>query len=140
VLATPKARSEDLSARADAYLALHRVGLESKSDEQAGTLTASEHRRLMLASALATSPRVLLLDEISAGGTVEDVRHLGGILGRLRERGLAILLVEHNLRLVRAVADHVVVLDQGQLIAAGPPDEVRADARVQEAYLGRHRL
>jgi ABC-type branched-subunit amino acid transport system ATPase component len=94
----------------------------------------------MLAAALATNPRVLLLDEISAGGTAEDVRRLAEILDGLRNAGLAIVLVEHNLRLVRDVASTVVVLDGGRTIAAGTPSGVAALPQVQAAYLGRHRL
>ena len=140
VLATPKARAEDASARGDAHLALHKVGLEEKAVERADTLSASEQRRLMLAAALATEPRVLLLDEISAGGTAEDVRRLAGILAGLRDDGLSIVLVEHNLRLVRDVASTVVVLSGGRTIAAGPPAHVATLPEVQAAYLGRHAL
>jgi branched-chain amino acid transport system ATP-binding protein/branched-chain amino acid transport system permease protein len=140
VLATPKARAEDRAQRSAALATLELVGLEPAADEPAGTLSASEQRRLMLASALATNPRVLLLDEISAGGTAEDVRRLAGILEGLREDGLSIVLVEHNLRLVRDVASTVVVLDHGRTIAAGTPSQVATHPEVQAAYLGRHRL
>ena len=116
------------------------VGLEGKSTQLAGTLSASEQRRLMLASALATNPRLLLLDEISAGGTAEDVRDLAAILERLRDEGLSIVLVEHNLRLVRNVASTVVVLAGGRTIAAGTPNQVAELPQVQAAYLGTHRL
>jgi branched-chain amino acid transport system permease protein len=140
VAATPKARAEDRSLRAAALTTLEQVGLEPKADDRADTLSASEQRRLMLAAALATSPRVLLLDEISAGGTAEDVRRLAGILERLRDEGLSIVLVEHNLRLVREVASTVVVLAGGKTIAAGTPAEVSQLPQVQAAYLGTHRL
>ena len=114
VLATPKSRAEDRELRSRALATLELVELTDTGGRRAGTLSASEQRRLMLASALATDPRILLLDEISAGGTAEDVRRLAGILERLRSEGLAIVLVEHNLRLVRDVASSVVVLDYGQ--------------------------
>jgi len=140
VLATPKARAEDRAQRAAALATLEQVGLEEAAQAPAGTLSASEQRRLMLASALATNPRVLLLDEISAGGTAEDVRKLGAILAGLREDGLSIVLVEHNLRLVRDVASTIIVLDQGRPIATGTAGEVAALPQVQAAYLGRHRL
>ncbi len=140
VLATPKSRAEDRELRSRALATLELVELTDTAGRRAGTLSASEQRRLMLASALATNPRILLLDEISAGGTAEDVRRLAGILERLRSEGLAIVLVEHNLRLVRDVASSVVVLDYGKTIAAGAPAEVAALPQVQAAYLGRHRL
>jgi branched-chain amino acid transport system ATP-binding protein len=140
VAATPKSRAEDRELRARAMATLVLVGLDAKAAARAGTLTASEQRRLMLASVLATDPRVLLLDEITAGGTAEDVRRLAEILDRLRGQGLSILLVEHNLRLVRDVASSVVVLDHGKTIAAGTPSEIAALPQVQAAYLGTHRL
>jgi ABC-type branched-subunit amino acid transport system ATPase component len=115
------------------------VGLND-ANRTAASLTASEQRRLMLAAALATEPRVLLLDEISAGGTAEDVHELAAILERLRRGGLAIVLVEHNLRLVRDVASTVVVLAGGRTIATGTPTEVAELPQVQAAYLGTHRL
>jgi branched-chain amino acid transport system ATP-binding protein len=140
VLATPKARAEDRASRAAALATLGLVGMEESAGAAAGTLSASEQRRLMLASALATGPRVLLLDEISAGGTADDVGRLAEILEGLRQDGLAIVLVEHNLRLVRDVASTVVVLDHGRTIAAGSPREVATLSQVRAAYLGRHRL
>ena len=140
VLATPKSRAEDRELRSRALATLELVELTDTAGRRAGTLSASEQRRLMLASALATNPRILLLDEISAGGTADDVRRLAGILERLRSEGLAIVLVEHNLRLVRDVASSVVVLDYGKTIAAGAPAKVAALPQVQAAYLGRHRL
>jgi branched-chain amino acid transport system ATP-binding protein len=140
VLATPKARAEDRAQGSAALATLELVGLEAAAGRPAGTLAASEQRRLMLAAALATSPRVLLLDEIAAGGSVEDVRRLAGILDGLRRDGLAIVLVEHNLRLVRDVASTVVVLDHGRTIARGTPSEVALLPQVQAAYLGTHRL
>jgi branched-chain amino acid transport system ATP-binding protein/branched-chain amino acid transport system permease protein len=140
VAATPKSRAEDRELRARAMATLELVGLDAKAADRAGTLSASEQRRLMLASALATEPRVLLLDEIAAGGTAEDVRRLAAILDRLRADGLSIVLVEHNLRLVRDVASSVVVLDHGKTIAAGTPSRIAELPQVQAAYLGTHRL
>ena len=140
VAATPKARDEDRRQQAHAVDTLELVGLGEKSAQLAGTLGASEQRRLMLASALATNPRLLLLDEISAGGTAEDVRQLAAVLERLRGEGLSIVLVEHNLRLVRNVASTVVVLAGGRTIAAGTPSDVAELPQVQAAYLGTHRL
>jgi ABC-type branched-subunit amino acid transport system ATPase component len=95
---------------------------------------------LAVAAALATRPRALLLDEPSAGASLADVRRLDSLLADLRERGVAVLLVEHNLRLVRAVADRVIVMAAGAVIAAGSPHAVSADPDVRTAYLGRAAL
>jgi branched-chain amino acid transport system ATP-binding protein len=91
----------------------------------------------MLAAALAASPRVLLVDEPSAGAAPADVERIAAVLGQIAASGVAVLAVEHNLRLVRRVASHVVVLDAGRVIAAGPPAAIAADPLVREAYLGR---
>jgi branched-chain amino acid transport system ATP-binding protein len=92
------------------------------------------------ARALALEPRVLLLDEPSAGASLDDVRRLDTLLSRLRDSGVAILLVEHNLRLVRSVADRVIVMAAGAVIATGTPAVVAADPDVRTAYLGRAAL
>jgi branched-chain amino acid transport system permease protein len=140
VFATPQARAAGARARAQASAALELAGLEGAANEPASQLDAGEARALMLANALATEPRVLLVDEPAAGAGPEDVRRLAHVLLRLRARGLALLIVEHDLRLVRRVADWVVVLDAGAVIASGTPDEVARDPAVREAYLGRSRL
>jgi ABC-type branched-subunit amino acid transport system ATPase component len=116
------------------------VGLGWASGILAGELAGPEQRLLGVAAALATRPRVLLLDEPSAGSSLEDVRRLASLLARLRDRGVAIMLVEHNLRLVRSVADRVVVMAAGAVIASGSPAEVAADGNVRAAYLGRQAL
>ncbi len=140
VLATPKSRAEDERARAGAHGLLEVVGLGAAAETPAAELSSSEQRLVMLASALAGSPRVLLLDEISAGGSAEDVGRISRVLDELRRSGLSIVLVEHNLRLVRAVASSVIVLDHGRVIASGSPDAIARLPRVREAYLGTHRL
>ena len=116
------------------------MGLRDRAQTQGGELSTTERRLLMIAVALGTGPRVVLLDEPSAGiGAAELSRIADAVLG-LRDRGLGVLLVEHNLRLVRTVADRVTVLDAGRVIAAGTPAEVSADPAVREAYLGLHAL
>ena len=102
----------------------------------ADRLSGSDLRLLMLATALATHPAVLLVDEIAAGAAPDDVERLTRVIGAIRSRELTLLMVEHNLRLVSSVADRVVVLSGGGVIARGSPDEVAADPAVQEAYLG----
>ena len=140
LLATPKARAEAREIGARAFEALAVVGLEDRAHEPASTLAGSEQRLLMIASALATEPRILLLDEPSAGASSADLERLVRVLARLRSDGFAVLAVEHNLRLVRRVADEVVVLHAGAPLASGTPDEVARDSAVRAAYLGRQHL
>ena len=139
LLATPKARREARVVRARALDALGIVGLTERANELAESLTSAEQRLLMVASALATEPRVLLLDEPSAGAAPQDLDRLTGVLQGLTEKGLAIVVVEHNLRLVRSIAEDVVVLDAGKRLAAGAPDDIAADTAVRAAYFGRPR-
>ena len=140
LFATPKARAEAREARARAQAALAAVGLQERADVVAQELTGSEQRLLMIASAHATEPRILLLDEPSAGASSAELQRLAEILGGLRAEGLAVLAVEHNLRLVRKIADEVVVLHAGTMLASGTPEEVAGDPAVRAAYLGRQSL
>ena len=134
--ATPRARRDTAAARAAARDVLARFGLGWAADRPASELPASDQRLLMIAAAAAASPRVLLVDEPTAGAAHEDVERLAAVLANLRDEGLALLVVEHNLRLVRRVADVVVVLDAGKVIARGDPSFVAADPAVRSAYLG----
>jgi ABC-type branched-subunit amino acid transport system ATPase component/ABC-type branched-subunit amino acid transport system permease subunit len=140
LFATPKARAEARRARERALAALAQVGLAERAHDPAATLTGAEQRLLMIASALATGPRVLLLDEPSAGASSADLERLGELLARLRAEGFAVVAVEHNLRLVRRIADEVVVLHAGAPLATGTPEQVAGDPAVRTAYLGRQRL
>jgi branched-chain amino acid transport system permease protein len=137
VLATPKARRAARAARDRARAALAVVGLAGAADVPAGELPGAEQRRLMIAAALATQPRALLLDEPAAGASREEVDALAGLIGSLRASGLAILLVEHNLRLVRRVADRVTVLDAGREVVSGTQADVLGSDAVLRSYLGR---
>jgi ABC-type branched-subunit amino acid transport system ATPase component len=139
-LATPRARRESEAAEEAALQALALVGLEHAADTPAPELTSSQRRLLALAAALATEPDVLLVDELAAGAGAEELEGLAEIVDRIRGRGVAVLVVEHNLRLVRRVADRVVVLAAGTVLAEGSVAEVAASGVVQQAYLGTQRL
>jgi branched-chain amino acid transport system ATP-binding protein len=115
---------------------LEMVGMADKEDTPAKKLTLMQQRFLELARALATGPRLLLLDEIAAGLSLKAVKHLTDLITQLREQGLTILLTDHLLNLVVPVSDRIVALDQGEIIAEGPPQALIHDPRVEEAYLG----
>jgi branched-chain amino acid transport system permease protein len=137
---TPMARADERRAEERALAALAFVGLHQGADRPASELTAHEQRLLMIASALATEPRVLLLDEPAAGASTAELERLAGLLHALRDRGLGLLVIEHNLRFVRRVADLVTVLEAGHRIARGTLAEIAADEAVRTAYLGRQSL
>ncbi len=136
LVATPRARTGSSVARGTALAALREVGLDGDAERVAGHLTSTDQRLLMLAAALAASPRVLLVDEPSAGAAPEDVARIAEVLMRIRDRGIAVLVVEHNLGLVVRIAERVVVLDAGRTIAAGTPGEIGDDPAVRAVYLG----
>ena len=103
-------------------------------------LTTTERRLVALASALATEPDVLLVDELAAGVGADELERLAEVVGRIRRRGIALLLVEHNLRLVRLVSDRVLVLAAGHVVAEGSVAEVAESDAVRQAYLGAQTL
>ncbi|WP_123813573.1 ABC transporter ATP-binding protein [Myceligenerans xiligouense] len=121
---------------AHAHDALARLGLAGLAHRPAGTLPYPERKRVALARALVTEPRLLLLDEPAGGLGAEDIDALAGTVRDLAGDGRGVLLVEHHVDFVMKVADRVVVLDFGRVIAAGTPDEVRGDPAVEAAYLG----
>jgi branched-chain amino acid transport system permease protein len=139
-LATPNARREDAAAEEAALEALALVGLAEHADVQTPQLTTSQRRLVALAAALATEPQVLLVDELAAGAGADELAGLAAVLERVRERGVAVLVVEHNVQLVRRVAGRVVVLAAGSVVAEGSIEEIAASGVVQEAYLGTARL
>jgi ABC-type branched-subunit amino acid transport system ATPase component len=138
LFATPKARAEDAAFAAYARALLDQFGVPP--DVPAGELPVSDQRVLMIAAARATGASVLLVDEPTAGASAAEASRIVRVLRSLRDEGLALLVVEHNLGVVRRLADRVLVLDAGRVIADGPPDAVAADERVRAAYLGARRL
>ena len=115
---------------------LVRFGLRTKIDTVAGSLSFGEQKRLELARAMAGAPRVLLLDEPAGGMNPSEIDELKVRLREVRAQGVAVLLIEHNMRLVMELCDRIAVLSSGELIMSGTPEAVRQDARVIRSYLG----
>jgi branched-chain amino acid transport system ATP-binding protein len=124
------------AAREKAHEAIDFVGLSSRENTAARDLTTIDQRRLEMARALATQPRLLLLDEVMAGLNPAEVDQAVALVGKLSSRGLTIVIVEHLMRAIMAVAKHIVVLDHGQKIAEGSPKEIVENPEVIRAYLG----
>jgi branched-chain amino acid transport system ATP-binding protein len=123
-------------AREKAREAIEFVGLSAKEQTAAKDLTTIDQRRLEMARALATQPRLLLLDEVMAGLNPSEIDQAVALVGKLSARGLTIVIVEHVMRAIMAVARHIVVLDHGQKIAEGNPKEIVENPEVVRAYLG----
>jgi ABC-type branched-subunit amino acid transport system ATPase component len=136
LLLLPSARAEERQARERAAALLERVGLSDRVREKARNLSYGEQRRVEIARALASEPRLLLLDEPTAGMNPVEVQAMAELIRRVAAEGHSVLLVEHNVRLVMGACDRITVLNFGRVIAEGKPAEVAADPAVIAAYLG----
>jgi branched-chain amino acid transport system ATP-binding protein len=136
LLRSAKYRAAEAQHRDEALAFLDFVDLQPRANDFAGNLAYGLQRRLEIARALATQPKILLLDEPAAGMNPQETAGMVGLISRIRDRGLAVLLIEHHMKLVMSISDEILVLDHGIPIAHGAPEAVRNNPAVIKAYLG----
>jgi branched-chain amino acid transport system ATP-binding protein len=139
MLRLPSVDRQNRATRAAALEFLDEVGLRDKADIPAGELSYGGCKRLEIARALATEPRVVLLDEPAAGCNAVETEDIDRVICSLAKKGIAVVFVEHDMKLVMKVSDRILVLDRGKLLIEGTPQDVRQSSAVHEAYLGTRR-
>jgi branched-chain amino acid transport system ATP-binding protein len=132
----PRSRRDEKASMEKAHELLKFIGLDHRALQMARNLPYGDQRRLEIARALALNPKVLLLDEPAAGFNPQEKVELGELIRKIRDRGFAVLLIEHDMSLVMKISDRISVLDFGQKIAEGKPEEIQNNQRVIDAYLG----